>query len=264
VPLIGEPVVAVPVVVHGVPTTEDGADKFGFKTCGIGLSPPTPSSVEPIGMPLRPTDDGEAIPVGEEADAAGDPDVLLPILAQVPDAVPALPPPSNTVDETDVPAVDIPVPTELPVIALMPDKFPAIELTLEQVVVLNAGGPSGNTPDVMGLTPGEFSSVAPRGIPVPGTAGAAPMPSGEVIPSGEAAGGVAPTCADAGPKPINAVDINATVVAVINRRVITGSPSLPESLMYSLALPAFAADCCELLTLARTPFSAVRPAPSIP
>ena len=70
-PLIVVPMVAVPVVEHGVPSGADGVDKFGFRICGIGLSPPTPSSVEPIGMPMRPDADGEAIPVGDEADAAG-------------------------------------------------------------------------------------------------------------------------------------------------------------------------------------------------
>jgi hypothetical protein len=220
VPLIVVPVVALPIAAHGVPS-EDGADKFGFRTSGIGLSPPTPSSVEPIGMPVRPTADGEAIPVGDEADAAGKSDVSLLTPAQVPDAVPTFPPPSNTLDETDVPAADIPVPTELPVIALAPDKFPPIELTLEHVDVLRADGPSGNTPEVMGLTPGELSSVAPSGIPVPFTEGAGPMPSGEVMPSEDAPSGVAPTCADADPQPTNAVDTNATAAALINRRVIT-------------------------------------------
>jgi hypothetical protein len=55
------------------------------------------------------------------------------LLAQVPEAVPTFPPPSNSVDETDEPDVDTPVPTELaviavvPVVALVPDKFPAID-----------------------------------------------------------------------------------------------------------------------------------------
>ena len=96
------------------------------------------------------------------------------MLAQVPEAVPTVPPPSNNVDEPDVPGVDIPVPDELPVSALMLDKFPAIELMPVQVVVLGAAGPSGEAPDVIGLTPGDASSVAPRGIPVGATAGAGP------------------------------------------------------------------------------------------
>jgi len=41
----------------------------------------------------------------------------------------------------------------------------------------------GEAPNVIGLTPGVASSVAPMGIPVCPT-GALAMPSGEVIPSG--------------------------------------------------------------------------------
>jgi hypothetical protein len=140
------------------------------------------------------------------------------MLAQVPEAVPTVPPPSNSVDEPDVPGVDIPVPDELPVSALVLDKFPAIELMPLQVAVLSVAGPSGEAPDVIGLTPGDASSVAPRGIPVGATAGAGPMPSGEVIPSGDAPGGdmpIPPTCAEAALPPNS---IAATTV--INRRVI--------------------------------------------
>ncbi|MGA7490038.1 MAG: hypothetical protein WBW74_24205 [Xanthobacteraceae bacterium] len=193
------PIAAVPVLEHGAARIMDGADGLGVTICGIGLNPPTPSSVEPIGMPTRPTDADEAIPVGDEAEAAGCPGVVPVMLAHVPEVVPTLPPPSNSVDEADAPGVDIPVPDELPVMELVPDRFPAIELMPLQVVVLSAAGPSGDTPEVMALTPGEFSSVAPRGIPVPGTAGAGPMPSGDVMPSGEGADDTAPTCAQAEP-----------------------------------------------------------------
>jgi hypothetical protein len=73
VPLIEDvpPIAAAPVVGHVVPSVESGADGLGLRTSGIGLRPPTPSSVEPKGMPTRPTVDGEAIPVGDEAEAAG-------------------------------------------------------------------------------------------------------------------------------------------------------------------------------------------------
>src|SRR5262245_52198807 len=117
--------------------------------------------------------------------------------AHVPDAVPTLPPPSNVMDDADVPAFDIPLPTELPVIA-PPDRFPVSELMPLQMVVLSGAAPSGDTPEVIGLTPGELNSVAPRGIPVPGTAGAGPMPSGEVMPSG--AGVLPEICARAEPQ----------------------------------------------------------------
>jgi len=203
-----------------VPTVADGADRLGLRICGVGLSPPTPSSVEPIGMPMRPRANGKAIPVGEEADAAGGPDVPLVMLAHVPEAVPALPPPSNSVDDADAPGVDSPVPVELPVVGLAPDRFPAVELMPAQVAVLSAVGPSGETPDVIGLTPGELSSVAPRGIPVPGIAGAGPMPSGEVIPSGDGADGTAPICAEA-----EALPMRTMAIVAANRRIIAG-PSL--------------------------------------
>jgi hypothetical protein len=48
--------------------------------------------------------------VGDEADAAGPAKELLPIVGQVPDAVPVVPPPSKVEVELGVPAVDVPVP----------------------------------------------------------------------------------------------------------------------------------------------------------
>jgi hypothetical protein len=70
---------------------------------------------------------------------------------------------------------------------------------LEHVVMLPGAAPNGDVPDVIGLTPGVESSVAPMGIPVRGTAGAGPIPSGDVIPSGDPDGPIAPICADAEP-----------------------------------------------------------------
>jgi hypothetical protein len=60
----------IPVVAQGVLRVEDGADGLAVGICGRGLSPPTPSSVEPMGMPRRPTLDDEVAIVGDEADAA--------------------------------------------------------------------------------------------------------------------------------------------------------------------------------------------------
>jgi hypothetical protein len=165
---------------QGVPNVESGADGVEL-TSGGGLSPPTPSSVEPNGMPRRPTGDPNPIPVGDDADDAGP--VLGPLAspAQVPDAFP-MPPPSNVVLDPDVPVV--------------PEKLPPM---LEHVVMLPGAAPNGDVPDVIGLTPGDESSVAPMGIPVRGTAGAGPMPSGDVIPSGEPSGDgpIPPICAEA-------------------------------------------------------------------
>ena len=49
---------------------EDGTEGLTVGIWGMGLSPPTPSSVEPMGMPTRPTLDDEVAIVGDEADAA--------------------------------------------------------------------------------------------------------------------------------------------------------------------------------------------------
>ena len=165
---------------QGVPNVESGADGVEL-TSGGGLTPPTPSSVEPNGMPRRPTGDPNPIPVGDDADDAGPALGPLAIPAQVPDAFP-MPPPSNVVLDPDVPVV--------------PEKLPPM---LEHVVMLPGAAPNGDVPDVIGLTPGDESSVAPMGMPVRGTAGAGPMPSGDVIPSGEPSGDgpIPPICADA-------------------------------------------------------------------
>ena len=53
--------------------------------------------------------------MGDEADAAGPAKELLPIAGQVPDAVPAMPPPSNAVVDTEVPVVEVPV-AEVPAV----------------------------------------------------------------------------------------------------------------------------------------------------
>jgi hypothetical protein len=159
---------------------------------GGGLKPPAPSSVEPSGIPTRPTVDAEPIPIGDEADAAGDPDGPLTMAAQVPEAVPAIPPPSKTVLEPEVPAA--PWASEPPA----------------HVAVAPVAGPSGDAPDDIGLTPGDASSVAPSGMPVGATGEPGPMPSGDVMPSGD--GPLPPICAEAGPAPNNAVAITATVI----------------------------------------------------
>ena len=89
------------------------ANGFGARATDGGLRPPTAISVEPNGIPTRPTDDVEPIPVGDEADAAPAIGVLA-LPAQAPEVPPDRPPPSNSVVEPEVPAVDIPVLKELP------------------------------------------------------------------------------------------------------------------------------------------------------
>jgi hypothetical protein len=53
--------------------------------------------------------------VGDEADAAGPAKELPAAPAQVPDAVPAVLPPSNSKVEFDVPALDVPMPDIIPI-----------------------------------------------------------------------------------------------------------------------------------------------------
>jgi hypothetical protein len=110
--------------------------------------------------------------------------------------------------EPDVPAVDVAMPEDI--------GLPKPEHALP------VAGPSGDIPDVIGLTPGDASSVAPRGTPVGATAGAGPMPSGDVMPSGDAPGDVPipPTCAAVEPQPKKAAAITA-----IKKRLIAGLSS---------------------------------------
>jgi hypothetical protein len=92
---------------------------------------------------------------------------------------------------------------------------------LEHVVMLPGAAPNGDVPDVIGLTPGVESSVAPMGIPVRGTAGAGPIPSGDVIPSGDPEGPIPPICADAEPLASKtAVNIASDQPASLSERAI--------------------------------------------
>jgi hypothetical protein len=190
-----------------------GANGLEVRATDGGLRPPLPSSVAPSGIPARPTDDTEP----DEADAVGPAKELLPIEAQVPDAVPAMPPPSNSDVGVAVPAVDVPVPY------VAPKDVCGIEPPMpEHVVVLPVVAPIGDAPDVVGLTPGDASCVAPKGTRVGATGEPGPMPSGELMPRGEASGEmlIPPTCAKAEPQP----NRTAAVVAII-KRVIVGSIS---------------------------------------
>jgi hypothetical protein len=176
--------------------------------------------------------------VGDEADAAGPAKEALSVEGQVPDALPAMLPPSNTVVDIEVPAVETPVPEDVPSIELpMPDdELPTLgdEMPVPDPVAevarpnddsaieppkprhpeaVGVAGPSGDVTDVIGLTPGDASSVAPRGTRVGGTGTAEPMPSGDVMPSGGSPG---ETCAKAGPQAKR-----TAAVVVITKRVIS-------------------------------------------
>jgi hypothetical protein len=203
-------------VEHGtvLPNGVTGAVGLRVRATDGGLRPPAPSSVEPSGTPTRPTDGAEPIPVGEEAEAAGPAEEL--VVAHVPDAFPTRPPPSKTEFEPDVLALDVPVFEDVPVVELsVPDGDPkdasGIEPPTPEHGVLVAN-PIGDVPDVVGLTPGDASSVAPRGMPVDATAEPGPMPSGDVMPSG----GPGEICAKAEPHPKR----TAAVVAIAKRVIV--------------------------------------------
>lgn len=224
-------VVDSPVVGHGivliveVDVVKVDIDGFVLGIAG-GLRPPAPSSVDPIGIPTRATVEPDPIPVGDEADAAGPAKEALSVEGQVPDADPAMPPPSNAVDDVEVPAVETPVPEDVPDIALpIPDELPvtddicaaeppvpnddsAIEPPIPRhPEAVTVAGPSADVLDVIGLTPGDASSVAPRGTRTGGTGEPDPTPSGDVMPSGGSPG---ETCARAGTE----LKITAAVVAI--------------------------------------------------
>jgi hypothetical protein len=94
--------------------------------------------------------------------------------AQVPGALALIPPPSKSA-APDNPVIELAVPGDAPVIGLpMAADAGAKEAHVAPIM--------GAAPDVVGLTPGVASSVAPRGIPVCPT-GALGMPRGEVMPS---------------------------------------------------------------------------------
>jgi hypothetical protein len=166
----------------------------GAGATSIGLTPPLPISKEPNGIP------GRATPPGVVGDVAAKDEPLLPDVVPPGIAAPApisSPPPSYVVLEPDIPDAGLPVAAlvmPLPVIPIMPP---------------------GN-----GLSPGDASSVAPRGIPVGGTDEPGIMPSGDVAPMLGATLPVPPTCAKADAQLNNTAD-----AAIIAKRVMTSSTS---------------------------------------
>ena len=185
---------------EGVPVTSRGA----------GLSPPAPSSVDPMGIPTRPTAAPADIPVGDDADAVGE--ARLGPAVQVPDTVPVVPPSktvANPVGELVVPVVDA-----APVAGAPNDACGTELLEPEQTARSLVESPEGVVP---GEVPCGTISVAPRGIPVDATGGGAPMPSGEVMPSGEGVGAppIVPTWAVADPGP----SATASMAAIMNRDI---------------------------------------------
>ena len=146
-----------------------GADGFGLSATDGGLTPPLPSSVEPSGIPAGPTEEPGPIDEARGADAVAG-------AAQAPGELAAIPPPSKSAG-LDSPGIELAMPADAPVIGPpMPTDTPADEAPAHVAPI------TGDAPDVIGLTPGVASSVAPMGIPVCPT-GAFGMPSGDVMPS---------------------------------------------------------------------------------
>jgi len=122
-----------------------------------------------------------------------------------------LPPPSNT--DVEVPDADIPVLDAPPAIEFVSNTSPPLrELPEHGAVLLVAAEPSGDIPTVGRVIAADPTPAGPRDVPVCGSAGADPIPSGEVAPTG--AGTVIPTWAEAEPQATNTV---ATVTS--NKRV---------------------------------------------
>jgi hypothetical protein len=109
----------------------------------------------------------------------------------VPDAVPAMPAPSNNGVGADVPLIEPAPAVELP----SPEDAVCIDPAVEHAVA-DVVAPAAEGLAAVGLMPGVASSVAPSGMPVMPTGAAVPMPSGDVTPSGGAAA-PKPTCANA-------------------------------------------------------------------
>jgi hypothetical protein len=197
---------------RGVSGLGMAADGFALRATDVGLRPPPPSSVEPSGIPAGPTDEPGPIDEAMGGDAVADG-------AQVPGALEVIPPPSNGV-VLDRPGIEPPAPTDAPVIGL--------PIPLDAVVVklpMAAGADEApahvtpikiEAPDVVGLTPGVASSIAPMGIPVCPT-GAFGMPRGDVMPSAGRGETFMRACAWAEPQP------NRTAAVAITKCVIMGS-----------------------------------------
>ena len=131
-----------------------------------------------------------------------------------------LPPPSNT--DADVPDADIGVPAAPLAAEFVPNTSPPLkELPEHGAVLLVAAEPSGDVPTVGGIIPADPTPAGPRDVPVCGSAGADPMPRGEVAPIG--AGAVIPTWAEAEPQATN-----TAAIAPSNRRVSFVWSSIPR------------------------------------
>src|SRR5262252_10263909 len=200
-------------VPRGVSELVTGADGLGLRATDGGLMPPLPSSVEPSGIPARPTDEPGPIDEARGADAVVD-------AAQAPGALTAIPPPSKSAG-LDSPGIELAMPADAPVIGPpTPADAGADEAPAHGAPI------KGAAPDVVGLTPDVASSVAPMGIPVCPT-GAFGMPSGDVMPSAGSGATFMRACAWAEPQP------KRTAAVAIAKRVIISRPSFILAFMGS-------------------------------
>jgi hypothetical protein len=118
--------------------------------------------------------------VADISDVAAVPDdIKVPDVAPVAGAmVPiVVPPPSKVAVDPNIPDGEVP--------------------TVEHVIPLPGTAIVPVTPVGSGLSPGEASSVAPRGMPVGDTVEPVPRPSGEVAPIMGVGAAIPPTCATA-------------------------------------------------------------------
>ena len=87
----------------------------------MDVGPLAPSSVDPTGIPTRPTGPVATMPVGDEAEAVGRAKAVLAPDMQVPETVPVWPP-SKVVANPVVEGVVDPVADEVPVIGAPMDR----------------------------------------------------------------------------------------------------------------------------------------------
>jgi hypothetical protein len=156
---------------------------------GMGLSPWSPSWVDPNGMPTPPLGDFDRVDGEEGAPLIDEVALLVPPQEAVEEA-PPMPPPSNS-------AVDV----ELP---------PDIELP----ALVQLGG---------GLMPGSAIWVAPIGFPVGGTGEPGNMFSGEVRPIPDAELSDSLTCAKLGLQPTTTATsptISACFICTLHPRTV--------------------------------------------
>ena len=204
--------------INGVelPTVPTVGNTLFVGTVAAELTPRLPISVDPNGIPVRAPPpyivdvgiDDEAVLVEPEPHIPDSPEVSnipevvdIPDVADIPDDIDV--PDPDDIEAPDVVAVAgavvpiaVPPPSKLAVDPNIPDgEVPAVEHVVPvpgiAIVPVTLVGP--------GLTPGDTSSVAPIGIPVPPTDAPGLLPSGEVAPS-EGVGATAPTWANAGPQ----------------------------------------------------------------